>query len=249
MRVRHDRGRDRIHSGSCTMNIGIKSLLTGACCCCWRGRRPWYCWGKSGEAGESWLSGAEGYEQAQRLALREGYPLLYVIERAKCRRCKALNTRLWRAPRCNPPGGGEGATQPGCGDGSEHSAPLPRLRRPQASMSSDREPPPHQDRGGYRTDLDARRHPMVGGFMPPGAAFEAVLRVTLSLEDPPSTTRPCPEGGSEGGESGGQRRPLTAVCSGLSAEVEQTGHQHGILLPPGAIVVGAAAIPANPSLS
>ena len=78
------------------MNIGIKSLFTGVLLLLAGAGALWYLLGGAGEQENPWLSGAEGYEQAQRLALREGYPLLYVIERAKCRRCKALNTRLWR---------------------------------------------------------------------------------------------------------------------------------------------------------
>ena len=128
---------------------------------------------------------------------------------------------------------GEGATQPGCGDGSEHI-----LRRfPQVATA----PGIYVQRPGeplrpikIAVDIEQIWMPGVtygrGFFMPlSGAAFEAVLRVTLSLEDPPSTTRPALRG-SEAGSQGGQRgRPLTAVCCGLSAEVEQTGHQHGIL--------------------
>ena len=55
------------------MNIGIKSLFTGVLLLL-AGQAPsGICWGR-GEQDNPWLSGAEGYEQAQRLALRKDTP-------------------------------------------------------------------------------------------------------------------------------------------------------------------------------
>lgn len=67
------------------MGIGVKSLLTGMLLLLAGAGALWFVLGGSEGQDNPWLSGAEGYEQAQRLALSEGYPLLYVIERATAR--------------------------------------------------------------------------------------------------------------------------------------------------------------------
>ncbi|MFL9694812.1 hypothetical protein ACKC4X_21695, partial [Aeromonas veronii] len=43
-----------------------------------------------------WYQGAEGYKQAQQQALAFGYPLLYVLETPKCRRCGDLENTFWQ---------------------------------------------------------------------------------------------------------------------------------------------------------
>ena len=172
------------------MGSGVKSLLTGMLLLLAGAGALWFVLGGSGAQDNPWLSGAEGYEQAQRLALSEGYPLLYVIERAKCRRCKALNNELWRAPEMQSALAGLAKVRlnPDAGDGSEHI-----LRRfPQVATA----PGIYVQRPGgplrpIKVAVDIQQIWMRGvtygrGFFMPlsGAAFEAVLRVTLSLEDP-----------------------------------------------------------------
>ena len=172
------------------MNIGIKSLFTGVLLLLAGAGALWYLLGGAGKQENPWLSGAEGYEQAQRLALREGYPLLYVIERAKCRRCKALNTRLWRAPEMQSALAGlvKVRLNPDAGDGSEHI-----LRRfPQVAT-----PPgiyvqqPGEPLKPIKIVVDIQQIWMPGvtwqrGFFMPlsAAGFEAVLHTTQSLQDP-----------------------------------------------------------------
>ncbi|MFM5243474.1 hypothetical protein ACLH0O_15790 [Aeromonas media] len=180
------------------MGIGVKSLLTGLLLLLAGAGALWFVLGGSEGQDNPWLSGAEGYEQAQRLALREGYPLLYVIERAKCRRCKALDNELWRAPEMQSALAGLAKVRlnPDAGDGSEHI-----LRRfPQVATA----PGIYVQRPGeplrpIKVVVDIQQIWMPGvtygrGFFMPlsGAAFEAVLRVTLSLEDTAIDNAPLP---------------------------------------------------------
>ena len=172
------------------MGIGVKSLLTGMLLLLAGAGALWFVLGGSGAQDNPWLSGAEGYEQAQRLALSEGYPLLYVIERAKCRRCKALNNELWRAPEMQSALAelAKVRLNPAAGDGSEHI-----LRRfpPVATAPGIYVQRPGEPLRPIKVAVDIQQIWMPGvtygrGFFMPlsGAAFEAVLRVTLSLEDP-----------------------------------------------------------------
>lgn len=172
------------------MGIGVKSLLTGMLLLLAGAGALWFVLGGSGAQDNPWLSGAEGYEQAQRLALSEGYPLLYVIERAKCRRCKALNNELWRAPEMQSALAGLAKVRlnPDAGDGSEHI-----LRRfPQVAT-----PPgiyvqqPGEPLKPIKIVVDIQQIWMPGvtwqrGFFMPlsAAGFEAVLHTTQSLQDP-----------------------------------------------------------------
>ncbi|MGE6286475.1 hypothetical protein ACLHZ9_15935 [Aeromonas media] len=180
------------------MGIGVKSLLTGLLLLLAGAGALWFVLGGSEGQDNPWLSGAEGYEQAQRLALGEGYPLLYVIERAKCRRCKALDNELWRAPEMQSALAGLAKVRlnPDAGDGSEHI-----LRRfPQVATA----PGIYVQRPGeplrpIKVVVDIQQIWMPGvtygrGFFMPlsGAAFEAVLRVTLSLEDTAIDNAPLP---------------------------------------------------------
>ena len=180
------------------MNIGIKSLLTGALLLLAGAGALWFALGGTAGQENPWLSGAEGYEQAQRLALKEGYPLLYVIERAKCRRCKALDNRMWRAPEMESALAGLAKVRlnPDAGDGSEHilrrfprveTAPGIYVQRPGEPLRPIRVVPDTEEI--WMPGVTYGR----GFFMPiSGAAFEAVLRVTLSLEDPAIDNAPLP---------------------------------------------------------
>lgn len=180
------------------MSIGFKSLITGALLVLAGAGALWYALG--GPAGEDnpWLSGAEGYEQGQARALQTGYPLLYVIESAKCRRCAQLDARLWRDPgmqsslaelvkvRLNPD----------AGDGSAHilrrfprvgTLPGVYLQRPGEPLRP------------INIEVKERQIWMPGvtyarGFFMPLSAegFDAVVRVTLSLEDPAIDNAPLP---------------------------------------------------------
>ena len=186
--------------------------MTGACCC-WRGQAPSGIWLGRGEAGEiPWLSGAEGYEQAQQLALKEGIsPAPRDRARQKCRRCKALDNRMWRArDAVRPWRAGEGAAQPGCGDGSEHSAPLPQVG----------DGPRHLCPATGEPLRPIRVVPISEEIWMPGVTHGRGLLQCRDLraafrgraegdpepgEIPPSTIiRPCPEGG--GGSQGNDKR-------------------------------------------
>ncbi|WP_421292942.1 hypothetical protein [Aeromonas taiwanensis] len=180
------------------MNIGIKSLFTGALLLLAGAGALWFALGGGDGQENPWLNGAEGYEQAQRLALSEGYPLLYVIERTKCRRCKALDKLLWRAPEMQSALAGLAKVRlnPEAGDGSEHilrrfprvaTAPGIYVQRPGEPLRPVK----------IAVDLEQIWMPGVtygrGFFMPLSEpAFEAVLRVTLSLEDPAIDNAPLP---------------------------------------------------------
>ena len=181
------------------MSVGIKGVVTGVLLLLAGAGGLWFTLGGSGsEEGNPWLSGAEGYAQAQQLALQKGYPLLYVIERAKCRRCKLLDSSLWQSEEMAPVLARlvKVRLNPDAGDGSEHI-----LRRfPQVATA----PGIYVQRPGeplrpikIAVDIEQIWMPGVtygrGFFMPlSGAAFEAVLRVTLSLEDPAIDNAPLP---------------------------------------------------------
>ncbi len=172
------------------MGIGVKSLLTGMLLLLAGAGALWFVLGGSGAQDNPWLSGAEGYEQAQRLALREGYPLLYVIERAKCRRCKALNTRLWRAPEMQSALAGlvKVRLNPDAGDGSEH---ILRSFPQVVTLPGIYVQQPGEPLKPIKIVVDLQQIWMPGvtwqrGFFMPlsAAGFEAVLHTTQSLQDP-----------------------------------------------------------------
>lgn len=173
------------------MSVGIKGVVTGVLLLLAGAGGLWFTLGGSGsEEGNPWLSGAEGYEQAQQLALQKGYPLLYVIERAKCRRCKLLETTLWQSAEMAPVLARlvKVRLNPDAGDGSEHI-----LRRfPQVAT-----PPgiyvqqPGEPLKPIKIVVDIQQIWMPGvtwqrGFFMPlsAAGFEAVLHTTQSLQDP-----------------------------------------------------------------
>lgn len=171
------------------MGINIKSLITGTLLVLAGAGGLWYALG--GPTGEDnpWLSGAEGYEQGQARALQTGYPLLYVIESAKCRRCTRLDARLWQDPEMQSTLAElvKVRLNPDAGDGSAHilrrfpkvaTPPGVYLQRPGESLRP--------------VNIDVKEQliwmPGVtyarGFFMPLSAeGFDAVVRVTLSLED------------------------------------------------------------------
>lgn len=181
------------------MSVGIKSLITGALLVLAGAGALWFTLGGS-PAGEDnpWLSGAEGYEQGQQQALHQGMPLLYVIEHAKCRRCKALDVLLWRSPEMQSPLAElvKVRLNPDAGDGSAHI-----LRRfPQVAT-----PPgiyiqrPGESLRPINIEVKDQQIWMPGvtygrGFFMPlsAAGFEAVVRVTLSLDDPAIDNAPLP---------------------------------------------------------
>jgi hypothetical protein len=113
-----------------------------------------------------------------------------VIEHAKCRRCKTLDALLWRAPEMQSTLAGlvKVRLNPDAGDGSEHI-----LRRfpPVATPPGVYIQRPGEPLRPIKIVVDLQQIWMPGvtygrGFFMPlsGAGFDAVLRVTLSLEDP-----------------------------------------------------------------
>ncbi|WP_323905013.1 thioredoxin domain-containing protein [Aeromonas hydrophila] len=173
------------------MSVGIKGVVTGVLLLLAGAGGLWFTLGGSGsEEDNPWLRGAEGYAQAQQLALHKGYPLLYVIERAKCRRCKLLETTLWQSEEMAPVLARlvKVRLNPDAGDGSEHI-----LRRfPQVAT-----PPgiyvqqPGEPLKPIKIVVDIQQIWMPGvtwqrGFFMPlsAAGFEAVLHTTQSLQDP-----------------------------------------------------------------
>ena len=180
------------------MSVGIKSLITGVLLVLAGAGALWFVLGPPAGEDNPWLSGAEGYEQAQQRALSEGYPLLYVIEHAKCRRCKTLDALLWRAPEMQSTLAGlvKVRLNPDAGDGSEHI-----LRRfpPVATPPGVYIQRPGEPLRPIKIVVELQQIWMPGvtygrGFFMPlsGAGFDAVLRVTLSLEDPAIDNAPLP---------------------------------------------------------
>lgn len=181
------------------MKFGIKSLITGILLLLAGAGVLWFVLG-SLPAGEDnpWLSGAEGYEQGQQRALSEGIPLLYVIEHAKCRRCKALDTLLWRAPELQSSLAGlvKVRLNPDAGDGSAHILRrFPKVATPPGIYLQR----PGEPLRPIRVEVEDQQIWMPGvtygrGFFMPlsAAGFDAVVRVTLSLEDPAIDNAPLP---------------------------------------------------------
>ncbi|MGY3904465.1 hypothetical protein ACW5XF_18660 [Aeromonas lusitana] len=181
------------------MSIGFKSLITGALLVLAGAGGLWYALGGLPSGDDNpWLSGAEGYEQAQEVALQQGYPLLYVIESAKCRRCNSLDTLLWRAPEMQSSLAElvKVRLNPDASDGSGHilrrfpkvgTLPGVYIQRPGESLR-----PINievKDQQIWMPGVTYGR----GFFMPLSAAgFDAVVRVTLSLEDPAIDNAPLP---------------------------------------------------------
>jgi len=150
----------------------------------------------SGKVANPWYEGAEGYHQAQQQALALGYPLLYVLEVPKCRRCKALNERFWRSAEMAGPLSRlvKVRLNPGKGDGSEQilrrfpkvvTPPGIYIQQPGAPLKPVK----------IVVDIDQIWMPGVtwqrGFYMPLSAAgFEAVLHTTLALKDPAMDNAP-----------------------------------------------------------
>jgi hypothetical protein len=173
------------------MRVGIKGIITGVLLLLAGTGGLWFAFsGTPAEEETPWLAGAQGYEKAQQLALHKGYSLLYVIESAKCRRCKLLDKMLWQSDDMSPVLAKliKVRLNPHAKDGSEHI-----LRRfPQVATP----PGVYVQRPGEPlkpikivVDLEQIWMPGVtwqrGFFMPLSAAgFEAVLHTTQSLQDP-----------------------------------------------------------------
>lgn len=173
------------------MSVGIKGVVTGALLLLAGAGGLWFALGDmASEQDNPWLIGADGYAKAQQLALHKGYPLLYVIERAKCRRCKVLDATLWQSEEMEPVLARlvKVRLNPDAGDGSEHI-----LRRfPQVAT-----PPgiyvqqPGEPLKPIKIAVDLQQIWMPGvtwrrGFFMPlsAAGFDAVLHTTQSLQDP-----------------------------------------------------------------
>lgn len=173
------------------MSVGIKGVVTGVLLLLAGAGGLWFTLGGTGgEEDNPWLSGAEGYAQAQQLALQKGYPLLYVIERAKCRRCKLLDSTLWQTEEMAPVLARlvKVRLNPNAGDGSEQI-----LRRfPQvATLPGIYVQQPGEPLKPIKIVVDIQQIWMPGvtwqrGFFMPlsAAGFEAVLHTTQSLQDP-----------------------------------------------------------------
>ena len=160
--------------------------------------------------------------------------MLYVISAPSADAARRSTTRMWRAPEMqsapwralakvrlsNPDAGMAASIFCAASQGGDG---------PQASMSSDRgTPAPHQGRAGYRGDLDARGHlwPRLL-HAPSGAAFEAVLRGDPEPgKTPPSTMRPCLEGGSKRGVW--EVRGVASADGGLQRVVSRKSNRRDI---------------------
>ncbi|MCF3095788.1 hypothetical protein EHZ86_00265 [Aeromonas australiensis] len=151
----------------------------------------WF-WSGSGPAklANPWYEGAEGYYQAQQQALALGYPLLYVLETPKCRRCKGLNQRFWRSDEMAAPLNRlvKVRLNPGKGDGSEQILRrFPKVATPPGIFIQQ----PGQPLRPIKIVVDIEQIWMPGKtwrrgyYMPLSAAgFEAVVHTTLALQDP-----------------------------------------------------------------
>lgn len=181
------------------MSIGIKSLVTGVLLVLAGGGALWFALGGLPRGDDNpWLSGAEGYDKVQQLALGEGIPLLYVIEHAKCRRCKTLDTLLWRSPELESSLAGLAKVRlnPDAGDGSAHILRrFPRVGTPPGIYLQR----PGEPLRPIRIEVEDQQIWMPGvtygrGFFMPlsAAGFDAVVRVTLALEDASIDNAPLP---------------------------------------------------------
>ncbi|MGH1410646.1 MAG: hypothetical protein ACRAUW_14190 [Aeromonas sp.] len=156
----------------------------------------WYFMGKTVGVANSWYEGAEGYQQAQQQALALGYPLLYVLETPKCRRCKALNERLWQSDDMTIPLSRlvKVRLNSGKGDGSEQlMRRFPKVATPPGIYIQQ----PGQPLKPIKIAVDIQQIWMPGKtwqqgfFMPLSAAgFEAVIHTTLSSQDPAMDNAP-----------------------------------------------------------
>ncbi|MGL4249987.1 MAG: hypothetical protein ACRCR1_04905 [Aeromonas sp.] len=151
----------------------------------------WFWSGKdSGKVANPWYEGAEGYHQAQQQAQALGYPLLYVLEVPRCRRCKALNEGFWRSDEMAAPLSRlvKVRLNPGKGDGSEQILRLfPKVATPPGIYIQQPGAPLKPIK--VVVDIEQIWMPgvtwMRGFYMPLSAvSFESVLRTTLALKDP-----------------------------------------------------------------
>ena len=173
------------------MNLWVKGTLAAVGLMMAGGGAAWYFFGKAPQGpANPWYEGAEGYHQAQQQALALGYPLLYVLEVPKCRRCKALNERFWRSDEMAAPLSRlvKVRLNPGEGDGSEQILRrFPKVATPPGIFVQR----PGEPLRPIKLVVDINQLWMPGktwqrGFYMPlsAATFEAVLGTTLALQDP-----------------------------------------------------------------
>ncbi len=178
------------------MNLWMKGALAVIGLMMVGGGAAWYFLGKTQQPANPWYEGAEGYQQAQQQALALGYPLLYVLETPKCRRCKALNERFWRSEEMRVPLSRlvKVRLNPGKGDGSAQILRrFPKVATPPGIYIQQ----PGQPLKPIKIVVDIQQIWMPGktwlrGFYMPlsAAGFEAVVHTTLSLQDPAMDNAP-----------------------------------------------------------
>ncbi|MEN9583633.1 MAG: hypothetical protein RLZZ616_639 [Pseudomonadota bacterium] len=174
-----------------SMSVGIKGVVTGVLLLLAGAGGLWFALGDMASEEENpWLSGADGYARAQQLAQLKGYPLLYVIERAKCRRCMLLDATLWQSQEMAPVLARlvKVRLNPDAGDGSEH---ILRSFPQVVTLPGIYVQQPGEPLKPIKIVVDLQQIWMPGvtwqrGFFMPlsAAGFEAVLHTTQSLQDP-----------------------------------------------------------------
>lgn len=173
------------------MNLWVKGALAAVGLMVVGGAAFWFFAGTSSQGpANPWYQGAEGYQQAQQQALALGYPLLYVLETPKCRRCGDLEKKFWQSKEMAGPLARlvKVRLNPGKGDGSEQILRrFPKVATPPGIYIQQ----PGQPLRPIKIVVDIDQLWMPGktwqrGFYMPlsGAGFEAVVHTTLVLQDP-----------------------------------------------------------------
>ena len=173
------------------MNLWVKGALAAVGLMVVGGGAAWFFFGKGAQGpANPWYQGAEGYHQAQQQALALGYPLLYVLETPKCRRCGDLEKKFWQSKEMTGPLARlvKVRLNPGKGDGGEQILRrFPKVATPPGIYIQQ----PGQPLRPIKVVVDIDQIWMPGktwqrGFYMPlsAAGFEAVVHTTLSLQDP-----------------------------------------------------------------